>query len=85
MDDNDVFFLMGTTQDYKTRIKGYYGCPTCGEYINNIPKKMAECPFCGKMNELVLKLDSRQEQITTGIWKDAGYYSDRRAGRAGGE
>ena len=85
MDDNDLFALMGEANDYHTRLKGYYICLTCGEYINHIPLKKADCPFCGKSNKLVMRLNSWQEQVTIGIWKDAGYYSGRRAGKKRGK
>ena len=81
MDDNDLFSIMGEAIDYHTRLKGYYICFTCGEYIKPIPRKTAACPFCCKENELVLRIDSWQEQVTTSIWKDGGYYSDVRAGK----
>lgn len=85
MDDNDLFLAMGEACDYKTRLKGYYICNNpfypCGEYIKPIPRKTAACPFCGKENKLVLRIDSWQEQVTTSIWKDGGYYSDVRAGK----
>lgn len=81
MDDNDVFMAMSNAQanKKKQRIKGYYICPDCGEFINAIPRKQTACPFCGKIANLIMYLSPVQEQTTINIWKNAGYYTDVRA------
>ena len=81
MDDNDVFMAMANARanGKKQRIKGYYICPDCGEFIKAIARKLVPCPFCGKMVGLLINLSPVQEQTTIGIWKSAGYYSDIRA------
>lgn len=81
MDDNDVFMAMANAScnAKRQRIKGYYICRDCGEFIKAIPRKQAPCPFCGKMANLMMHMSPLQEQTTIGIWKGAGYYSDIRA------
>lgn len=81
MDDNDVFMAMAkaSSNAKRQRIKGYYICRDCGEFIKAIPRKQSSCPFCGKMAKLMMYLSPVQEQTTIGIWKCAGYYSDIRA------
>ena len=81
MDDNDVFMAMtnASRNAKRQRIKGYYICRDCGEFIKTIPRKQVSCPFCGQMAKLIMHLSPIQEQTTIGIWKSAGYYSDIRA------
>ena len=86
MDENDLFPLLFyhiNNSQKKTRIRGYYGCLFCGEFILNIPKPVANCPFCERECKLIMKLDNVQYQLTTDIMKDAGngYYSDTRVGK----
>ena len=63
----------------KTRIKGYYCCKNCGEFIRAIPKKIANCPFCNTECELLIKIDNVQERTTIALWKSLGIYSDKKA------
>lgn len=79
--DNDVFMAMAEANSNakKQRIKGYYICPSHGEFIKAIPMKQTACPFCNRKVDLLLKMDSVMEQTTIAIWKDGGYYSDVRA------
>ena len=77
--DNTVFMLMCKAPKKRQRVKGYYICISCGEFLKAIPKRIAHCPFCDRTSELILRIDSVQEHITTGIWKETGCYSDLRA------
>lgn len=63
----------------KQRIKGYYICHDCGEFIKAIATKTNQCPFCGNEVELMMMVDAHQELITREIWMECGYYSDLRA------
>ncbi len=86
MDDNVLFALCNyhvNNSQKKTRIRGYYGCLFCGEFIHNIPKPVANCPFCGRESKLIEKIDNMRYQMIVSIMKDAGagYYSDSRAGK----
>lgn len=80
---NRVFmhFADAWSNPRKARLKGYYICPSHGEFIKAAGCKEAPCPFCNKTCDRILTLNPVQEQITTSIWKDGGYYSALRADR----
>lgn len=70
----------------KKRIKGYYICRDCGEFIKAIPRKISNCPFCNRECNIIMKLDDLKEKMTLSIWKESGCYSDLRADkRTGGK
>ena len=77
MDDNDVFMAMAKARSNKKRQR--IKCRDCGEFIKAIPRKQAQCPFCGKIANFMMHMSPIQEQTTISIWKGAGYYSDIRA------
>ena len=83
--DNDTFLYLSQAQmnAKHQRQKGWYICPTCGEYIKAIGRKESPCPFCGRINERMQILDSVMEQTVHAIWRDCGTYSDLRADRVG--
>lgn len=80
MDENELFLAVAAARENKRkqRLKGYYICPTCGEFMKFIPTVAAKCPFCDMSVPRILYVDSVQEQVTIAIWKNAGCYSELR-------
>lgn len=79
--DNDLFYdvSLAYSQAKKQRIKGYYVCPECGEFIKAIAKKEVPCPFCGKKCQKVLALPPVLEQSVILRWKHTNCYHPLKA------
>lgn len=78
---NDVFMHLAYAQANKqrTRLKGYYYCREHGEFIRAAGLKEAKCPFCQKVCQRQMTVDSVMEQTIHEIWKDCGIFSAIRA------
>ena len=78
--DNDLFMSWAFAPKTRQRLKGYYICFNCGEFIRTIPLKWVKCPFCQKDCNLLCRLDSAQEYLVHERWKGAGICTPIRKG-----
>lgn len=78
--DNAVFMSLAFAPRTRQRLKGYYVCFNCGEFIRNIPLKQVKCPFCNNECSLLCRLDSAQEYLVHERWEQSGICSQIRKG-----
>lgn len=80
-DENQLFTDFSKAQSIgkKQRIKGFYVCMDCGEFIKAIARPKTLCPFCKKETQLGCNLTFANEYATIMRWKTLGIYSDLRA------
>lgn len=81
-DDNAVFysFACALADKKRQRLKGYFICPDCGEFIRAAATKSASCPFCGRQVDRIMYIDSVIEQTIHDRWKACGTYTEKAAG-----
>lgn len=75
-DDNDVFYDLTIAPKLakKQRMKGFYVCLTCGEFIKTVARKEVPCPFCSRMCQKAMDITPVVEQTILLRWYHTNTY-----------